>query len=108
MMTHLRNGIGIPALGGFIPQGLPGHNEQLGYSYQPEKAKNLIEAYKTESGNLEPTITLTTTSNYLSFSEFIQRELQSIGLTISILPLISETELYKSCKSVSSSCSENL
>jgi len=84
MMTHLRNGIGIPALGGFIPQGLPGHNEELGYSYQPEKAKDLIEAYKTESGNLEPTITLTTTSNYLSFSEFIQRELQSIGLDIKI------------------------
>ena len=84
MMTHLRNGIGIPALGGFIPQGLPGHNEQLGYNYQPEKAKDLIEAYKTESGNLEPTITLTTTSNYLSFSEFIQRELQSIGLDIKI------------------------
>jgi ABC-type transport system substrate-binding protein len=84
MMTYLRNGIGIPALGGFIPQGLPGHNEQLGYNYQPEKAKELIEAYKTESGNLKPTITLTTTSNYLSFSEFIQRELQSIGLTITI------------------------
>jgi len=84
MMTYLRNGIGIPALGGFIPQGLPGHNEQLGYSYQPEKAKELIEAYKTESGNQKPTITLTTTSNYLSFSEFIQRELQSIGLTIKI------------------------
>ena len=44
MMTHLRNGIGIPALGGFIPQGLPGHNEQLGYNYQPKKAKDLIEA----------------------------------------------------------------
>jgi ABC-type transport system substrate-binding protein len=84
MMTYLRNGIGIPALGGFIPQGLPGHNEQLGYNYQPEKAQELIEAYKTESGNLKPTITLTTTSNYLSFSEFIQRELQSIGLTITI------------------------
>ena len=84
MMTYLRNGIGIPALGGFIPQGLPGHNELLGYSYQPEKAKELIEAYKTESGNQKPTITLTTTSNYLSFSEFIQRELQSIGLTIKI------------------------
>ena len=84
MMTYLRNGIGIPALGGFIPKGLPGHQENVGYSYQPEKAKQLLEAYKIESGNQQPSITITTTSNYLSFSEFIQRELQSIGLTISI------------------------
>jgi len=84
MMTYLRNGIGIPALGGFIPKGLPGHQENVGYSYQPEKAKQLLEAYKIESGNQQPSITITTISNYLSFSEFIQRELQSIGLTISI------------------------
>ena len=84
MMKYLRNGIGIPALGGFIPNGLPGHNESIGYDYQPEKAKELLETYRTASGVLQPTITLTTTSNYLSFSEFIQRELQSIGLTIRI------------------------
>lgn len=84
MMKYLRNGIGIPAVGGFIPKGLPGHNEFAGYDYQPEKAKQLLEAYQIASGNLQPEITLTTTANYLSFSEFIQRELQSIGLTIRI------------------------
>ena len=84
MMKYLRNGIGIPAVGGFIPKGLPGHNEGAGYDYQPEKAKQLLETYRSESGNSEPEITLTTTANYLSFSEFIQRELQSIGLTIRI------------------------
>jgi len=84
MMKYLRNGIGIPAIGGFIPKGLPGHNEGAGYDYQPEKAKQLLETYRIESGNPQPEITLTTTANYLSFSEFIQRELQSIGLTIRI------------------------
>ncbi len=84
MMKYLRNGIGIPAVGGFIPKGLPGHNKNVGYDYQPEKAKQLLETYRIESGNPQPIITLTTTSNYLSFSEFIQRELQSMGLTIQI------------------------
>jgi len=84
MMKYLRNGIGIPAIGGFIPKGLPGHNEGAGYDYQPEKAKQLLETYRIASGNPQPEITLTTISNYLSFSEFIQRELQSIGLTIRI------------------------
>ena len=84
MMKYLRNGIGIAGIGGFIPKGLPGHNEGTGYDYQPERAKQLLETYRSESGNSEPEITLTTTANYLSFSEFIQRELQSIGLTIRI------------------------
>lgn len=84
MMTYLRNGIGIPAHGGFIPKGLPGYASTIGFNYQPQKAKSLIEQYKQETGILEPSITLTTTSNYLSFCEYIQRELQKSGLTIAI------------------------
>ena len=45
MMTYLRNGIGIPANGGFIPKGLPSFNDSIvkGYSYNPEKAKELLK-----------------------------------------------------------------
>ncbi|QCE42221.1 ABC transporter substrate-binding protein [Psychroserpens sp. NJDZ02] len=84
MMTYLRNGIGIPATGGFIPKGLPGYNASIGYTYQPEKAKQLIAEYKEQSGNVSPKITITTTSNYLNFCEYIQRELTKIGLTVAI------------------------
>ncbi|WP_188466804.1 ABC transporter substrate-binding protein [Bizionia arctica] len=84
MMIYLRNGIGIPANGGFIPKGLPGYNETIGFTYNPEKAKQLIEQFKTETGINNPEITITTTSNYLSFCEFIQRELQKIGLTVQV------------------------
>ena len=83
MMTYLRNGIGIPATGGFIPKGLPGYNATIGYTYQPEKAKKLIIDYK-ESTNKTPKITITTTSNYLNFCEYIQRELTKIGLTVAV------------------------
>lgn len=84
MMTYLRNGIGIPAYGGFIPKGLPGHNTSIGYTYQPEKAKQLVKQFKANTGILNPSITITTTSNYLSFCEYIQRELQKIGIDVSI------------------------
>ncbi|WP_411767037.1 ABC transporter substrate-binding protein [Winogradskyella sp. A3E31] len=84
MITYLRNGIGIPAYGGFIPKGLPGYDSEIGYSYDPEEAKRLIQDYKSETGNTNPLITLTTTSNYLSFCEYIQRELQKIGLEINV------------------------
>jgi peptide/nickel transport system substrate-binding protein len=84
MMIYLRNGIGYPANGGFIPKGLPGYNADIGFSYQPEKAKQLVEQFKNESGINNPEITLVTTSNYLSFCEFIQRELQKTGLKINV------------------------
>ncbi|OBX22298.1 MULTISPECIES: ABC transporter substrate-binding protein [Bizionia] len=84
MMIYLRNGVGIPAHGGFIPKGLPGYSQKSGFNYQPEKAKKLVEQFKTETGNKNPEITITTTSNYLSFCEYIQRELQKTGLLVSI------------------------
>jgi len=84
MMTYLRNGIGNPANGGFIPKGLKGHKESIGYNYQPEKARELIEQFKKETGITNPEITLTTTNNYLSFCEFIQQELEKEGLIINI------------------------
>ena len=84
MMTYLRNGIGIPANGGFIPKGLPGFNSNVGFTYQPEKAKALITQYTEETGNKNPEITITTTSNYLSFCEYIQRELQKHGLMVNV------------------------
>ena len=84
MMTYLRNGIGIPAYGGFIPKGLPGYDDTIGFSFQPEKAKQLVEEFKTETGISTPEITITTTSNYLSFCEYIQRELQKIGIAVNV------------------------
>lgn len=82
MMLYLRNGVGIPADGGFIPKGLPGYNNKIGYEYKPEYAKKLIDSFKVASQISNPKITLTTTGNYLSFCEFIQREIQKIGLEV--------------------------
>jgi len=84
MMIYLRNGIGNPANGGFIPIGLPGHNKNIGFRYNPKKAKELIEQFKANTGISNPEISLVTTSNYLNFCEFIQRELEKIGLTINV------------------------
>lgn len=84
MITYLRNGIGIPATGGFIPKGLPGFDDTIGFTYQPEKAKQLVLEFKSETGIQNPEITLTTTSNYLSFCEFIQREIQKIGINVNV------------------------
>lgn len=84
MMLYLNNGVGNPANGGFIPIGLKGYSESNGFTYQPKKTKQLIKQFKEETGIQNPEITLTTTSNYLSFCEFIQRELEKAGLKINV------------------------
>jgi len=84
MMMYLRNGIGNPAHGGFIPIGLQGYDASIGFTYQPGKAKALVNQFKEESGITNPEITLVTSSNYLSFCEFIQRELEKAGLKINV------------------------
>ena len=84
MITYLRNGIGEPAYAGFIPKGLPGFEPNAGYNYQPDKARKLIKQYIMESGNHQPRITIGTNSQYLDICEYIQRELQKVGLDIEI------------------------
>ena len=84
MIRYLRNGIGIPAVNGFIPKGLAGFNNLKGYTYQPEKAKELVHQYIEASGNNNPSIAIGTNSQYLDLCEFIQRELEKIGIQVQI------------------------
>lgn len=84
MITYLRNGIGIPAHGGFIPKGLPGFINTIGYTYNIDKARELVTTFITETGIETPQVTLTTTSNYLSFCEYIQREVKNIGIDVAV------------------------
>ena len=84
MILYMRNGIGTPALNGFIPKGLPSFNGLKGYEYNPTKAKGLIEQFKQETNNQSPEISITTNSQYLDLCEFIQRELEKIGLKVNV------------------------
>jgi peptide/nickel transport system substrate-binding protein len=84
MIKFLRNDIGTPAVNGFIPKGLPSFNGQKGYAYDPEKAKAYLLKFQNETGNASPTITITTNSNYLDLCEFIQRELEKIGMNVNV------------------------
>ncbi len=82
MMRYLRNNIGAPGIGGFIPKGLPGYSN-CGYSYDLERARQLINEVKKSNGPL-PKLTLSTTSNYLDLCKYIQQQLGLIGLDIQV------------------------
>lgn len=86
MMRYLRNGIGHPADGGMIPSGLSGYNpsETGGYSFQPERAKALLEMVKERRGGALPTVTLNTTSNYLDLCEYLQSSWNKMGIPVEV------------------------
>jgi peptide/nickel transport system substrate-binding protein len=84
MIKYLRNGIGTPAINGFIPKGLPSFSNIKGYTYQPTKAKKLIQSYIDETGNANPMITISTDAQYLDLCEYIQQEMSNLKLQVKI------------------------
>ncbi len=84
MIKYLRNNIGIPGNKGFIPEGLSGQTRSDGYSYQPEKAKELIQKFKDETGVSRPKLIISTNPSYVDLVEFIQKEVQKIGVQVEI------------------------
>ena len=84
MMTYLRNGIGKPAEGGIIPEGLPGFSKVKYCEYNPEKAARLLAEAGFPNGSGLPPISLYTTSNYTDLCEYIQGQLAQLGIEIRV------------------------
>ena len=81
MVNYLRNGIGTPANGGFIPLGLPNHVNYDNPAYNLDLARKYLKASGVENGE---SITLTTTSNYLDLCILVQNNCAEIGIDIKI------------------------
>jgi len=85
MLAFLRNNIGIPAHGGFVPMGMPGFSENSGgYSYNPDLARRLLREAGFPGGVGLPVFTLHTNQNYQDIAQYIQHELAKIGVRVSI------------------------
>lgn len=84
MMLFMRNGIGISAKHGVVPIGLPSAKNVIGFNYDIQKAKNLVNEYQQLTGDFNPTVTVATNSQYVDLCEFIQREVQKIGIKMNV------------------------
>ncbi|WP_295767848.1 ABC transporter substrate-binding protein [uncultured Mucilaginibacter sp.] len=82
MVKYLRNSTGAPGYAGFIPQGMPGFDSTAvhGYHYHPQKAKRLLAEAGFANGKNLPEVVLSTTTSYRDLIEYIQGELQQIGI----------------------------
>ena len=80
MITYLRKGVGQAANAGFVPKGLPAFNSDkvIGYDYNPEKAKILLN----EAGYDGEVIKLLTNDTYKDIALYITNQAQQIGLNV--------------------------
>jgi peptide/nickel transport system substrate-binding protein len=86
LVKYLRNSVGIAGTSGFVPAGMPGFSAESvkGYSYNPEKARQLLKEAGFPNGKGMPEIKLSTTTNYKDLIEFIQGELNNVGIKTKI------------------------
>jgi peptide/nickel transport system substrate-binding protein len=86
MITYLRNNIGTAANSGFTPMGLPSFSASAapGYTYNPEKARKLLQEAGFPNGKGLPEITLSTITVYADLCEYIQSQLADIGIKVKI------------------------
>ncbi len=82
MIRYLQNGVGVPGNQGFLPEGMPSYDTTKirGYKYNPEKARQLVREAGFSASNPVPTITLNTVTTYRDLIEFVQSELNAVGI----------------------------
>ncbi len=85
MIRYLRNNIGTPGVQGIIPKGLPSFDSTRHYfSFDPEKARDLLADAGYPGGKGLPSITLTSTSDYLDICKYIQHQVGELGIELLI------------------------
>jgi oligopeptide transport system substrate-binding protein len=86
LVMYMRNSIGLPAVHGFVPAGLPSRNAELvnGYPYNPAKAQQLLKQAGFANGNGLPVIKLLTIPIYADIGSFVAKQLEETGIKVQV------------------------
>jgi ABC-type oligopeptide transport system substrate-binding subunit/DNA-binding SARP family transcriptional activator len=77
-------GYNLPATGGFVPPGVPGHSPGIGLPYDPDQARDLLAEAGFPGGRGFPTVEAMTLPGLLPHAEYLQaRWRESLGIEIS-------------------------
>jgi len=101
MIIYIRNSMGIPAVNGFIPKGLPSFDSSsvTGYRYDPAKALQLLKEAGFPNGVGLPTFTLLTIPNYAEYASYIASELKQVGINVQVETVQKSLLLEETAKS---------
>jgi peptide/nickel transport system substrate-binding protein len=84
MVAYLRNNTVFPAAAGFVPPMLNSDNSQTFYPYNPTEAARLLSEAGYPGGKGMPEVVISTTGDYADLMEYIQHELEKIGIPVRI------------------------
>ncbi|MCB9187934.1 MAG: ABC transporter substrate-binding protein [Flavobacteriales bacterium] len=86
IIKYIRNNVGIPATKGFIPMGMPDFDKYAidGFNYDLDKAKKLLLESGYANASNKPKITLRATVDYKGMCEYLQKQLDELGLDVTI------------------------
>jgi oligopeptide transport system substrate-binding protein len=86
LTRYLRNNLGVPATSGFIPKGMRSYDTSAvkGYSYNPEKVRQLLREAGFPDGKGLPEMTLHVSDIYREQVEFIQSQLARNNIRVQI------------------------
>jgi peptide/nickel transport system substrate-binding protein len=86
MIRFHRNSKGTAAYRGMIPSALPAFhpNGHYGYTYDRKRAVDLLDSAGFPGGKGLPVISLAVVPTYRDLAEYVQKELQDIGIRIEI------------------------
>lgn len=86
IVTYFRNGVGLPATSGFIPEGMPGYDSthSYGYDYNPKKAAELLAQAGYPNGKGMQQLIVLTPDIYADIVNYIANQLQEVGIPVKV------------------------
>jgi len=86
LVKYFRNGIGMPAVAGFIPRGFKSFDTNIvkGYHYNPDKVRELLKEAGYPDGKGLPEITLHITESFKEVASFLQSQWKEFNIPIKI------------------------